>query len=135
MTDSQDVERLLAAIDHDPDQLHLDRTPAVSALAELGWRAAPGLLDLMATAEAPTRLRAATALELIVDREHGFVAGQGFPSPEAEDAVRVLWAANGGYRHDADESARAESVRRWREWLTRRSEAGAEAAGAEEGER
>ncbi|WP_158892909.1 hypothetical protein [Amycolatopsis anabasis] len=122
MTDSREVEELLAAIDDDPDPLHLDYTPAMWALAELGWPVAPSLLDLMETAGDQTRLRAARALELIVDREHGFVAGRGFPGPEAEDAVRALWARNGDYRYDAEEAARVESVRRWRDWLARRGE-------------
>ena len=81
----------LAEIDVNPDPLHLNHTPAVGALAERGWDAAPGLLTLMETGQELTRLRAATTLELILAREHGFVAGQGFPGPEAEDQVREVW--------------------------------------------
>ncbi len=120
VTDHRNTDELLAAIDESPDELHLDYTPAVWALAELGWPVASRLLDLMAVAGEMTRLRAARALELIVERDHGFIADSGFPNPETEDAVRELWARNGDYRYDADERARAESVRRWRNWLAQR---------------
>jgi hypothetical protein len=75
----------------------------------------------METAQDLTRLRAATALELILAREHGFVAGQGFPGPGAEDRVREVWTANGSYDYEGTVSARARSVALWRAWLDGRA--------------
>jgi hypothetical protein len=119
--DNRSADELLAAIDDDPDKLHADYTPAVWALSHLGWEVAPRLLDLMLADSAETRMHAARALELIVDRAYGFVAGQGFPGQDAEEQARVLWMANGGYRYDTDASTRAEAVRLWRRWLASRA--------------
>ncbi len=83
----------------------------------MGLKAAPPLLDLLMTDDELTRLHAQRALEMILSRRHGFVPGQGYPSPEAEEAMRSEWHANGNYDYAADANARSESVAKWREWL------------------
>ena len=100
-----------------PDELHLDRTPAVEALGAMGIDAVRPVLDRMMDADETTRLRAQRALEEIVNRRHGFRAGEGFPSRETEAAASALWSANGGYDYAAGEVHRRDSVAKWRRWL------------------
>lgn len=90
---------LLQTLDDAPDWLHLDRTPAVDALAAIGLPAAPPLLALMDGAESTTRLHAQRAFE-------GIVALHGGAAAPAID-----------YRHDAPPGDRAAAVQRWRDWL------------------
>lgn len=112
-----DIAALLARIDEDPDALHLDSTPAATALAAAGRPALPGLLALMAAAQPLTRLRAQRAFEGVLQRELGFVPGQGFATPDGEQRLRALWAAHGGYAWDAAEPARARAIAAWQAWL------------------
>ena len=114
---SADIAALLARIDEDPDPLHLDITPAVTALAAAGRPALPGLLALMAAPQPHTRLRAQRAFEGVLQRELGFVPGQGFATPDGEQQLRALWAAHGSYAWDAEEPARASAIAAWQAWL------------------
>lgn len=116
---SPDIAALLARIDDDPDPLHLDSTPAATALAAAGRPALPGLLALLAAPQPHTRLRAQRAFEGVLMRELGFVPGQGFATPEGEQRLRALWAAQGGYAWDAPEPARARAIAAWQAWLAR----------------
>jgi len=111
--ESRDLQTWLAAIDDDPDPVHLDMTPAVHALGEMGDRAVPPLLDLLLAESEETRLHAQRALELIVYRRHGFEPGRGFPSPEAEQAARDE-LVSAGYDHAADRRAREAAAARLR---------------------
>lgn len=104
------------------DELHLDMTPAVRSLGEMGLKAMPPLLDLLMKDDEMTRLHAQRALEMILSRRHGLVPGEGYPSPEAEEAMRSEWRANGSYDYSADANARSESVAKWREWLAKAKE-------------
>jgi len=108
-----DLDALLAAIDDDPDPLHLDMTPAVRALGDVGDRAVPPLLDLLLADSDETRLHAQRALELIVYRRHGFEPGRGFPSAADERAARDL-LVSAGYDHAGDRAAREAAVARLR---------------------
>lgn len=116
--DPADIAALVARIDADPDPLHWDRTPAVEALIRVGWPAAPLLLDRMLDASEDTRLRAQRALEGILLRELGFVAGRGFTREGGEARFRALWDKLGGYAFDADPEDRQRAVCAWKEWLT-----------------
>ena len=108
---------IIRTLNDAPDQLHLDVTPAVGVLSELGLAAVSPLLDALLSEDQLTRLRAQRALEGITNRRHGFATGQGFPTPEAEAAARAEWRANGPYDHAADAATRAAAVARWRRWL------------------
>jgi hypothetical protein len=112
-----DLAALLARIDDDPDPLHLDSTPAATALAAAGRPALPGLLALMAAPQPHTRMRAQRAFEGVLLRELGFVPGQGFATREGEQRLRDLWAAHGGYAWDAPEPVRASAIAAWQAWL------------------
>ena len=112
-----DLAALLARIDEDPDPLHLDATPAAAALAAAGRPALPGLLVLMSAPQPHTRLRAQRAFEGVLMRELGFVPGQGFATPDGEQRLRALWAAQGDYAWDTPLEARARAIAAWQAWL------------------
>ena len=116
--DPSAVDACLSALNDDPDPLHSDQTPAVQALGALGLAAVPGLLDRMNAADDMTRLRAQRAFELVLGRRHGFQPGRGFPSPQAEAAMRAEWSAHGNYAYDASAARRGKAIQKWRQWLT-----------------
>jgi HEAT repeat protein len=107
------LDALIRTIDDAPDPLHLDMTPSVRALGAYGRDAFPPLLDLLDAPEELTRLHAQRALELAVYRRHGFVAGQGFPTAEAEEAARDELSA-GGYDYEAEPSSRRAAIQQLR---------------------
>ena len=114
---SSEIDRLVASIDDNPDLLHGDRTPAVEALVRHGLAALPVVFPLLEQGEEHTRLRAQRVLEGITQlwvREHT-------PSrPLTQGAAREwqdLWRENGSYDWRGPAEARAEAVRRWRDWL------------------
>ena len=117
MATDADLSKLLAALDNEPDELHGDITPAVLALAELGWPAATSLLERMLVGSTDTRLHAQRAFEGILMGEFGFVRGHGFARPEDEQRMRQLWATHGNYAYDDDEARRSKAVESWRRWL------------------
>jgi HEAT repeat protein len=98
------IDALVRTIDDSPDLLHYDVTPSVQALSKIGWPALPAVLPLLEAAEPRTRQHAEKVLRAIVG-ERG----------------NALWRENGSYGWDAPEDERAESVRRWRQWLSDRA--------------
>lgn len=116
--DPSAVDACLSALNDDPDPMHNDQTPAVQALGSLGLAAASGLLDRMTAVDDMTRLRAQRAFELVLGRRHGFQPGRGFPSPQAEAAMRAEWSAHGNYAYDASAARRGKAIQQWRQWLT-----------------
>lgn len=100
----------LQTLNDAPGEAHLDMTPSVQALGEMGISVVPALLDLLMNEDEFTRLHAQRALELILNRRHGLGLGQG---PEAEE----VWQTNGNYNYATDAAARAASVVKWRRWL------------------
>ena len=107
----------LKTLNDAPDLTHLDMTPAVESLSEMGLEAVPPLLDLLMDDDEMTRLHAQRALEGIVYRRHGFQSGRGFPTPADEQDVRNEWQSNGSYDYAAPVAARAAAVEKWRTWL------------------
>ena len=116
--DAARIDAYVRAIDDDPDELHLDVTPASRALGEIGLPAVPALLELLSADSEETRLHAQRATEAVVYGEHGFVAGRGFPSAEAEQAARAE-LLEAGYDHAAPAGEREAAVARLREWYER----------------
>lgn len=104
------------------DEAHLDKTPSVAALGEMGLEAVPLLLDSLMDKDETTRLHSQRALELILNQRHGFRSGQGFPSAEAEEKMRTEWRNNGDYDYGADPQRRGEAVAKWRQWLAETKE-------------
>jgi hypothetical protein len=112
------IEAYVRAIDDDPDELHLDVTPASRALGEIGLPAVPALLDLLTANAEETRLHAQRAIEAVIYGQHGFVAGRGFPSAEAEQRARAD-LVEAGYDHAAPAAEREAAVGRLRAWYER----------------
>lgn len=111
------LKACLQTLNDAPDPLHLDITPAVTALADLGFMAVPSLLSLLNNEDKLTRLHAQRALEIVISKRHGFVQGQGFPSSEAEKGARAEWIENGDYDYRADKTSRTASIAKWQRWL------------------
>jgi hypothetical protein len=117
-SDAGEMKAYLKTINDSPDELHGDITPSVLALSEMGLRAVPSLLDLMTHDDKTTRLHAQRALELIMEKRHGYMRGKALPEKAAE-LVREEWRANGNYDYSADAESRAASIDKWREWLAK----------------
>ena len=99
------------------DQLHLDWTPSVEALSEMGLRAAPALLGLLTTEDEMTRLHCQRALQGVLARRYGFRPGHGYPTPEAAEQACAAWRDFGNYDYAADAATRAGAAARLREWF------------------
>ena len=115
MADRERIDALVRGLDDDPDPLHLDMTPAVQALGEIGTDAVPALAGPLGSPSQDTRLRAQRALEAIVQRRHGFAPGRGFPGGQAEQDARDELAEI-GYDFEAEPSERAAAIERLRVW-------------------
>lgn len=117
-SDAGEMKAYLKTLNDSADELHGDITPSVLALSEMGLRAVPSLLDLMTQGDKTTRLHAQRALELIMEKRHGYVRGKALPE-KAAGLVREEWRANGNYDYSADPESRAASIAKWREWLAK----------------
>jgi hypothetical protein len=113
-----DIRRAIAALDEDPDPMHIDRTPAVRELSAMGLRAVEPLTGPLLSGDQDTRLRAQRAWEGIVYARHGFVGGQGFPDDAAEQAA-VADLREVGYSFEDGPQDREAAVGRLREWAAR----------------
>ncbi|MCE9548220.1 MAG: hypothetical protein K8T25_22335 [Planctomycetia bacterium] len=111
------INKLIAAIDKDPDWLHSDYTPAVHELTKIGWPAIEPLLDVLLTTNEETRMRAQRALEGITMEQYGFRRGRGWNDPRGEDRFRQFWKSLGDYNYNAGENDRRASIAKWRAWL------------------
>jgi hypothetical protein len=115
---AREIETLLRLFDEYPDPLHLDVTPAVLALIDLGLTGLAAALDRPNAPERLTRKRAQRVLDAVVARHFGWVAGVGYPSREAEQQARALMDAQ-DYDVDAPEPERVAAIARWRAWVTK----------------
>jgi len=115
---SEEIRRLIQTIDENPDRLHVDVTPSVLRLSELGLPAASAVIELLDSPDWMTRKRAQRVLEGIVMRRHGWRPGQGYPDPHAgQERTQAVLEANGNYQADADPEVRRRSIELWRRWL------------------
>lgn len=114
---SEDIARLVGAINDDPDPAHNDYTPAVHALARAGLPALPAVLPLLESDDRWTRLRAQRVLEVIT-REWVRARTPARPATvRAESDWLALWRKNGDYDWQAESPARARAIARWRAWI------------------
>jgi hypothetical protein len=111
------LEALVQTIDANPDPLHVDVTPSVLQLIELGLQGAQAVLDLLDAPAFLTRKRAQRVLEGIVMRRHGWVPGQGYQDPQGQEETQAVLHANGDYRADAAPEERRSAIDKWRRWL------------------
>lgn len=123
--DEQDLTGLVAAINADPNPLHVDFTPAVMRLIDLGLDAAEAVLPLLVAPDAMTRLRARRVLEGVVMRRHGWVAGRGYRDAGSEAAAQHELAAIGDEPATTAPATHAGDIGKWRVWLdaSRRADA------------
>jgi predicted RNase H-like nuclease len=114
---ASEIKKLIDTIDENPDSLHLDVTPSVLKLVQLGLPAAQAVLDLLDAPELPTRRRARRVLEGVVGKRFGWLSGQGFPDSDKEAEFRRLLKANGNYEADLPPRERKKSIEKWQRWL------------------
>lgn len=105
------LEALVLTLDDGGGPNHVDITPAVGRLAEIGERALPALVAPLRSQDELTRLHAQRAIEGVIHRRHGFRPGQGFPGADEEEATRADLQAI-GYSYDAEPDAREAAVER-----------------------
>jgi hypothetical protein len=113
-----EIAKLIAKIDDDPDILHTDYTPAVHKLIKIGKPAIDPVLDLMLASDKLTRLRAQRVLEGITMKTFGFVVGQGWTKDKGEMMFKEFWTKLGDLNWEADAEMRKNAVKKWREWLS-----------------
>lgn len=114
---SDEIERLVAAINEHPDPLHGDRTRAGEALVRHGLAALPRVLPLLEDDQEFTRLRAQRVLEGVTQ---AWVRERSPARPLTRGDTRAwqqLWRENGAYDWRGSAESRAESVRLWHEWV------------------
>jgi len=110
---------LIETLDENPDELHVDITPAVLKLISFGLHGAAAVIDFLNAPRLETRLRAQRVLEGAVGAHLGWKAGQGFPNRTTEREFHDLVSNNGNYSARAAEQKRKEAIRKWREWLAK----------------
>ena len=109
------VVELVLALDRDPDPLHVDVTPSVSALSQRGPTGALAILDSLDAPDAMTRLHAQRVFEGVIERAHGFRPGRGFPSAD-DDASAGAEVRTIGFAHEGSASERLSAIERLRTW-------------------
>ena len=107
MTQSRDIAALLRSFDENYDPLHVDITPSVLKMIDLGLDGAEAVLELLNSNHPLSRRRARRVVEGVAFRHYG--AG-------AETRARRAIAEN-GYDPDAAEPERRAAMERWRRWL------------------
>jgi hypothetical protein len=117
-TVTPEIQHQLAELDTGPDKLHLDRTPAVSRLVELGEPALVPLYDHLDDPDMLHRKRAQRAVEGITRRSFGF-NGDAWPDGALE-RWSAWWIAI-GYDADAEPAARGAAIARLRAWSKSRT--------------
>jgi len=114
---SDEIARLIAAINDNADPAHGDLTPAVHALVRLGLTALPSVLPVLESEDRWTRLRAQRVLEGVT---RAWVRERTPERPmtrKADYAWIKLWQDNGNYSWEAPADVRAAALERWRAWL------------------
>jgi HEAT repeat protein len=112
-------QALVSTLHDDPNPLHIELTPAVESLIELGLIGLPALLPLLNDAEPLTRQRAQHVLATVTYR---LLENELQPRPltnVARSAWETLWQQNGNYQWDGPADQRAASIKRWQAWLAR----------------
>ena len=109
------LEACLATLDDAADVLHVNITPAVFCLAEIGDPALVPLFERMGSTEEITRLHAQEAVVRILKRHFGFDGREW--APGALDRWFAWWKEI-GYDPRGDAATRAAAIGRLRAWQT-----------------
>lgn len=115
--EEDEIEMLVKTINDNPDRLHVDSTPSVQRLIQLGLPGATAVVDLLNAPDLHTRLRAQRVLEGVVMRMHGWRPGQGYRDSEGQERTMSVLSANGDYKADAPQRKRKSAIGKWRHWL------------------
>lgn len=115
--DEGEIKMLVQTINDNADRLHMDSTPSVQRLIELGLPGASAVLELLNAPDSHTRLRAQRVVEGVVMRLHGWRPGQGYADSEGQNRTAALLKANGDYKADASERKRKTAIGKWRRWI------------------
>lgn len=110
------LEACLRTLNDAEDMLHLDYTPSVRCLIEIGQPALEPLLTYLLREDEITRLRAQRAVEGITIK---LFKVNDENSTEVETRWRKWWKEM-GYAYDADPEGRQASVTRLRNWTQSR---------------
>ena len=111
------IEACIKTINDAADKLHLDYTPSVHCLIEIGEPALLLLTDLLVAEDEMTRLRAQRAIEgITLD-----IWKQEVEMPE-KDIIEdwVKWWKKNNYSYDSDYSLMTESVNKLKKWILAR---------------
>jgi HEAT repeat protein len=115
------LQALVSTLHDDPNPLHIELTPAVESLIELGLAGLSALWPLLNDADPLARQRAQHVLATVTYR---LLENQLQPRPltnVARTAWESLWQQNGNYRWDGPPDQRATSITRWQAWLEQKS--------------
>ncbi|MEQ8755214.1 MAG: HEAT repeat domain-containing protein [Coleofasciculus sp. G1-WW12-02] len=114
MGQPQALKACLKTINDAPDPLHLDMTPGVQCLRNIGKPALPPLLDYLNSEDEMTRMRAEKAVLWISKLYFGFDGQQW-----ATDGLDVWseWWQTIGYDAEATPAQRTEAVQRMKTWF------------------
>jgi hypothetical protein len=113
----QKINQLVKSIDDNPDILHLDYTPSVNELAEMGVPAMKAVLPLLSAKNELTRLHALRVLEHNVYNFYGFESGHGFIAKGGEDQVRKILLQLNYDWEEKDSVKRNSAIVRWRNYI------------------
>ena len=102
--DPHALEALIRTIDDGAGPNHVDITPAVTALGDMGERALPALIEPLGAEDELTRLHAQRALEGAIQSRHG-----GAEDPTRAELIDI------GYAYDDAPEARAAAIDRLRQ--------------------
>jgi hypothetical protein len=119
-TKDKRITHLIATFNDKPDILHGDYTQASSELMGMGLDGLrKGVLKLLLSEDAITRMRAAKVVELVSMKELGYVDTMGWLGTHSVDEWRQLWKSNGDYHFDASPENRLASYQKWQAWLVK----------------
>jgi HEAT repeat protein len=103
LDDPYALDALIRTLDDGAGPNHVDITPAVTALGDMGERALPALIEPLGADDELTRLHAQRALEAAIQSRHG-----GAEDPTRDELTDI------GYDYDAEPEARAAAIDRLR---------------------
>ena len=117
MTQSPRLRDLIKTIDDDVNINHIEFTPSVHELIDMGSEVYPAMLDLMRDPGSLTRLHAKTVLYYSVAGLFGYNLSSGWATPSGEARFFGFWVKLGNLRHDGSERDRERSIVLWKKWI------------------
>ena len=115
------MQACIATINDSIDFAHSDITPSVLSLADMGDAVLPAILHLLNDKDENTRQHAQKIFELVTYKK---IQNQYKPhalSDIARQAWNKLWDENGAYRWDMQEDIRLAAMKKWEQWIERKT--------------